>query len=107
MREITRKAIDAFLAGNPVKTSNTTVEVRPFQREDGDSVILKLHGNPIARYRVADRILWVCDGQHQTATTKDRLNGLPGVRVNQRNWDWYLNGVEWDGSWSFVGPVGH
>jgi len=38
-------------------------------------------------------------------TTKERLNGLPHVRVQQKNWNWFLNGVEWDGAWTRVGIV--
>jgi hypothetical protein len=38
-------------------------------------------------------------------TTKERLNGLPHVRVHQRNWNWYLNGNEWNGEWTRVGIV--
>jgi hypothetical protein len=38
-------------------------------------------------------------------TTKERLNGLPNVRVQQKNWNWFLNGVEWNGEWTRVGVV--
>jgi hypothetical protein len=27
---------------------------------------------------------------------------LPGVSIRQKNWDWYLNGVMWDGSPQYV-----
>lgn len=77
--------------------------MRRFQAEIVDSVILLLHGNPIARYPVgAWRDLQVCDGGWTTVTTKDRLNGIPGVSVYQRKGAWFLNGVEWDGSWTPV-----
>lgn len=106
MRKITQESIDAFTSGVDFRKQNMSVEVRPFQGDSVlDSVILLLHGNPIARYVKASGLstLQVCDGNHQTVTTKDRLNGLPGVTVNQRKGDWYLNGVKWDGSWTFVG----
>ena len=32
-------------------------------------------------------------------TTKDKLNALPGVRIHQEDYQWYLNGKLWDGSW--------
>jgi hypothetical protein len=27
------------------------------------------------------------------------------VRVNQKNWNWYLNGQEWDGGWKRISVV--
>jgi len=27
----------------------------------------------------------------------DRLNGLPNVNIHQKNFQWFLNGEEWDG----------
>lgn len=102
-RKITTKAVDAFLAGREFSTGNTTVEVRPFQLDKFESVVLLLHGNPIARRRVGRQdSTMVCDGGWQTATTKERLNGLPGVSVHQKAGQWYLNGVKWDGSWTMV-----
>ena len=108
MRKITQAAIDAFTAGVEFSRDNTRVEVRPFQRDSVlDSVILVLHGSPIARYIKSHGMatLQVCDGNHQTNTTKERLNGIPGVRVNQKAGQWYLNGVAWDGYWTRVGDV--
>lgn len=32
-------------------------------------------------------------------TTKERLNGLPNVKINQSKGDSYLNGKEWNGEW--------
>ena len=107
MRKITEAARHAFLAGREWKQSNTSTEVREYQNAPGKWVILLLHGNPIARYRLGDttlRSLRVCDGGWQTRTTAERLNGLPGVRVNQKNHQWYLNGQPWDGSWSSGKP---
>ena len=105
MRKITQAAIDAFKAGVEFSRDNTRVEVRPFKLTSEPSVILVLHGNPVARYIKSQGMatLQVCDGNHQTVTTKDRLNALPGVRVHQRKGQWYLNNVEWDGYWTPVG----
>lgn len=107
MQKITEAARHAFLAGREWKNANTAVEVREYQNAPGKWVILLLHGNPIARYRLGDaslRSLTVCDGGWQTRTTADRLNSLPGVRIHQRAWQWYLNGTKWDGSWTHVSP---
>ena len=106
-RKITTSSIEAFVNGQEFSRDNTRVEVRPFQTDKYDSVILLLYGNPIARYVKSSGLstLQVCDGNHQTVTTKDRLNGLPGVSVHQKAGQWYLNGVEWDGSWTHTGDV--
>jgi hypothetical protein len=87
-----------FLAGKVGKVGNTTVEMSPL----GAVVVLKLHGNAIARRDVGSTDFEVCDGGWTSNTTKERLNGLPGVRVNQKAYAWYLNGVEWDGSWTWI-----
>ena len=65
---------------------------------------LKLHNNTIASIDELG-VLSVSNAGWASNTTKERLNGLPGVRVNQKNWNWYLNGSEWDGSWKRVGIV--
>lgn len=106
-RKITTHAVEAFINGQEFSRDNTRVEIRPFQREAHDSVILLLHGNPIARYVKSQGVatLQVCDGNHQTNTTKERLNGLPGVSVHQKAGQWYLNGVKWDGYWTHAGDV--
>jgi hypothetical protein len=30
-------------------------------------------------------------------TTKERLNAIDGVSVYQKDWNWYLNGEQWNG----------
>ena len=104
-RKITTHAVEAFVKGQRFHRQNMEVQVRPFQTDKDDSVILLLHGNPIARYLVADRVLYVCDGNHQTVTTKELLNGLPGVSVHQKAGQWYLNGEKWDGYWTKIGSL--
>jgi hypothetical protein len=32
-----------------------------------------------------------------TTTTKERLNGLNGVNIHQKDFQWYLNGEAWNG----------
>ena len=101
-RKITTDAINAFMSARTFNRDNTSVEVRPFKDEKVDSVILKLHGNVIARRLVGSNTIEVCDGNYPSNTTKERLNGLPGVSVCQRKGVWFLNGEEWDGSWKTV-----
>jgi hypothetical protein len=98
MRKITREAVDKFLSKEPFKKSNMQVE------QVGSTFRLKLHNNTIA---VLDEfnMLSISNAGWSSNTTKERLNGLPHVRIHQRNWNWYLNGVEWDGAWTRVGIV--
>lgn len=65
-----------------------------------DGNALFLHGNKIAERRGG--ALWVTNAGWATSTTKERLNGLPRVRVQQKQGQWYLNGAPWDGEWKEV-----
>ena len=98
MRKITKEAIDAFLSRRSFSKSNMRVI------ETYGVWKLQLHGNTIAVLDELD-VLSVSNAGWSSNTTKERLNGLPGVRVNQKNWNWYLNGVEWDGSWKRISIV--
>ncbi len=69
-----------------------TIEVLP------NVTIMKLYGNRIAyRYNDPERTLSISTTGWFTNTTKERLNAIPGVRIHQKNWQWYLNGEQWDG----------
>ena len=95
-RKITRESISAFLNKTPFKKSNMeVVQHASFWK-------LKLHGNTIATIDPLN-VLCISNAGWESNTTKERLNGLPGVRINQKNWNWYLNGQEWDGSWKRIG----
>ena len=101
MRKITSDAVSAFRRGLKFNRDNTSVERSPL----GLVIVLKLHGNSIARYPPSIDGLnkfEICDGGWSSNTTKERLNGLPGVRIHQKNFVWYLNGVEWNGSWTTI-----
>lgn len=92
-RKVTKQAIHAFLNGGRFTSKNTTVAT------NADGVTeLCLHGSPIAR-RVSDKILVTVAGWN-TLTTRERLNGIPGVRVCNRRRQLYLNGKPWDGAWT-------
>jgi hypothetical protein len=59
------------------------------------SAVVLLHGNKIAE--VGDNFVRLFDGNHQSNTTKSRLNailkvhGLPGESVFQKNFQWFVN----------------
>lgn len=97
MRKITQEAVREFRNGCPFRKQNTSVVITEYM------VVLKLHGNAIARYPIGEfDALEVCDGGWSSNTTKERLNGICGVSVHQKNWQWYLNSHSWSGNWVFV-----
>ena len=78
MKKITRDSVDAFMNARPFRKDNT--------------------GNEIAyRYNDPERTLSVTNAGWFSNTTKERLNGIPNVRIHQKNFNWYLNDKEWDG----------
>ena len=90
MRKITKDAIRAFLNRQNFKRDNTEVIAGL------ETVNMYLHGNLIA---TADTFgVFINDGGHQSNTTKERLNGFPNVNIRQKNWQWFLNGEEWNGN---------
>ena len=103
-RKISEEACEALLTGKPYKKSNTVVE-----RLDNSNItwIMKLFGNPIAHCRPQSHFksikrvrtpeyLQICDGLHQSVTTKERLNALPNVNIYQKNFQWYINDCKWE-----------
>jgi hypothetical protein len=93
MKLITKQSIEAFMDARPFKKQNMEVEVLP------NVTILNLHGNRIAfRYNDPERTLSISNCGWFSNTTKERLNAIPGVSINQKNWEWYLNGEKWNGN---------
>lgn len=90
MRQATIKIVSAFLRGESLKVNNT--------KTDGQS--LWLWDNEIAQKR--ENGLWITNAGWPSATTKERLNGLPDVSIIQKKGQWYLNGHAWDGEWVHV-----
>lgn len=96
MRKITQQAIDAFMNYQTFNSGNTTVKIDPVI--DGVESELYLHGNLIAK-RFYSGEIQITSAGWPTNATKERLNGIPGVRINQKNGEWYLNGEKWNGEW--------
>jgi hypothetical protein len=100
MRKVTEQVVSAFLAGQSKTVGNTRC----------DEHSLYLHGNRIAtRLNYGSEPLSTDDGciritlaGWNTPTTRERLNGLPGVRVTTKAGQAYLNGQPWGGSWARV-----
>jgi len=87
MRKITEEIVRAFRRG----------ENRTIGNSRSNNGSLYLFGNRIAAWR--DGELWITNAGWTSKTTKERLNGLPGVRIHQRRGEWYLNDILWDGGW--------
>lgn len=87
MRQITDKVCGAFLNKQRKCLGSTFT----------DGQALFLWGNKIAEWR--ENQLWITNAGYFTVTTKERLNGLTGVSISQKDYVWYLNGKEWDGKW--------
>ncbi len=92
MRKITSESVNAYLNAKEFKKSNMSVTLLP------NVTILKLYGNEIAYlYNDPQKTLSITDAGWETVTTKERLNGIPNVKISQIKGKWHLNGVEWDG----------
>jgi len=98
MRKITSEAVNAFIERKPFRKSNMAVTI-----EEGITY-LKLHNNKIAAL-LADGRMWISNAGWATNTTKERLNGLPGVRVNQKNFQWFINGIPWTGEPVYINQL--
>ena len=93
MRSITRQSAEAFMNAERFKKGNMEVEVLP------NVTVLKLFGNSIAyRYNDPERTLSITNCGWNTPTTKERLNALPNVSIQQVNREWFLNGEKWNGN---------
>lgn len=98
-RKITIDAINAFMAGQKFNRDNTCVYTT-FE-SNGETVWnLSLHGNRIAMRKGKE--ISISNAGWQSNTTKERLNGIPGVRIHQKNYQWFLNNEAWDGEWKKI-----
>ena len=87
MRKVTREIVNAFNERRSLKIGNS--------RTDGLS--LWLFNNRIAQWGAGG--LWITNAGWKSRTTKERLNGLMGVNIQQVRGKWFLNENEWDGTW--------
>jgi len=95
MRKITEQAVNAFLNNETFNKSNMTVTSERNENK------MYLHGNLIAKANEKGDI-YISNAGWFSNTTKERLNGLGqrlGFSIYQKNWEWYLDGDNWDGDW--------
>jgi hypothetical protein len=107
MRAITQQSVAAFMEGRPFSKANTEVHVT--ERPGEVCTELRLHGNTIARrWEVAVAVdgsnAWteITTAGWNTVTTRERLNGIPGVAVHQSKHVLHLNDEPWHGAWAEV-----
>ena len=102
-RKITTDTVNAFMSAKPFSRANSSVYVElDIVTHEQLEVFMSLHGHDIARRKIGSNDIEVTNADYFTNTTKERLNGLPGVSVCQRKGVWFLNGEEWDGTWKVV-----
>jgi hypothetical protein len=89
MKKITIETRNAFLNAKNFRKQNNYVEV------DGNKTFLYLHNNLIAILDNGKLFIQNCGWFSNT--TKERLNALPNVSIQQKNFNWYLNGYQWNG----------
>lgn len=98
-RKITNVAVERFLNAMPMKQGSMEIKVLP------NVTVMLLHGNEIAyRYNDPAKTINITNAGWFSNTTKGRLNGLPGVRIQQIKGKWYLNGQLWDGEIIDINP---
>lgn len=88
MRKVTKAMRKAFIGREAFKSENTEVRIV------GDEVAVFLWKNKIAW--TVNGNLWISTCGWSTATTVERLNGLPGVHVSRAG-GLTLHGLPWDG----------
>ena len=106
MRKIESQMNRAIRTQSNWSNSNTTVSTS----DNGLQSKVFLHGNHIATYFHVERQLQIFDGGWQSVTTKSRLNALcyefvTGVRLFQKNWTWYVSGVNRGSEQFFNGQI--
>ena len=90
MKKITKESIKAFYNREPFKKSNMIVK-----NKEGKTY-LKVFDNVIA---ILDEVneLFITTAGWNSVTTRERLNGLSGVRLGTKKEQLYLNNIPWDG----------
>lgn len=91
MKKITNESVNAFMNGKNFKKQNMEV------RNTENMIRLYLHGNMIAWYHKGHTSFYISNCGWKSNTTKERLNSLPKVYIQQKQGVWYLNGETWDG----------
>ena len=87
-RQVTEQIVRAFMNDTAKRVSNSEVHT------DFISTRLYLFGNCIAIKKKDTGKIEVSMAGYPTVTTRERLNGIPGVSIRQEKGKQYLNGNE-------------
>jgi hypothetical protein len=103
MRTIERQMVMAISRQNNWRKDNTSVEViehgTRFTPSYEKEIVVKLHGNTIARIFPARHRMTISSCGWKTATTKSRLNAILHLfyhngGVYQKDYEWYIGDKE-------------
>lgn len=94
MKIVTKNAVNCFNKDGNATFSNTQVTT------SNGVTKLYLFDNLIAVKE--NGLTRISNAGWYSNTTKERLNGLVGVHIQQKKGQWYLNGEEWNGSWKQI-----
>jgi len=94
MRQITKRAFQAFKTNYDFKLDNTEVT------SDAGETRLYLHGNCIARKCRKSGIVEITTAGWDTPTTKERLKPFAGVHTIKH--ELHLEGLPWTGDWTVI-----
>lgn len=92
MRKVTQNTVNAFLNNQKYAEGNTTVS------PSNNKNYMYLYGNIIAIRDKQTNKISITNCGWKTNVTKERLNALPNVSIQQKQGVWFLNGKEWDGN---------
>ncbi len=97
MKIVTQNAVSCFLNGGTKTFTNTQVVT------ENKLSRMYLFGNLIATLdHNVGGVMKISNAGWESNTTKERLNALPNVSIQQKNWKWYLNGELWDGRFTEI-----
>lgn len=91
MRKISGQSVNAFLSEKNFSSANMQVI------NTGVTCEYRLHGNMIAYKILGANTFHIQNCGWFSNTTKERLNALPNVSINQKKGVWFLNGEKWNG----------
>lgn len=77
--------------------SRRKLEYATYLEDRGDYIAIKQHGNTIAY--IEEGFTSYTNAGYYSRTTKDRLNRYSNQIINQRNWDWLLNGDDYESNY--------
>lgn len=95
MTKVNKNAAESFIDFIPYHGDNTVVVI-----VSESEAILALYGHAIAKNENGK--ISITNAGFETKTTKSRLNSIPGVDIVVIDSVWYLNGNEWNGSWTII-----